>query len=71
MNNPDKQIRSGFLSVLSSVLAAFFGVQNRKNYEKDFRHGKAKDFVIVGLIMTAVLVLTVITIVKIVLSHAQ
>lgn len=47
------------LQIIGSVLASFFGVQNRKNRERDFRHGKAVHFVLAGLLVTLVFVFLV------------
>jgi hypothetical protein len=55
---------------VASVLASFFGVQSSKNRERDFKHGKASHFIVIGLIATAALVLTIFVIVKIVLKQA-
>ena len=45
------------LQVFMSVLSSFFGVQNRKNLERDFKHGKPSQYIIVGLVLTAAFVL--------------
>lgn len=57
-----------FFQVMGSVLAAFFGVQSSKNKERDFKHGNHKVFIAVGIVMTLVFLLTVITVVQIVLA---
>ncbi len=56
--------------VIGSVLASFFGVQSAKNRERDFSKGKAETFIVVGLVMTAMLVLTILLVVKLVLHNA-
>lgn len=56
--------------VVASVLASFFGVQSSKNRERDFKRGKAAHFIVVGLITTALLVLTVVLVVKFALKQA-
>ena len=43
-----------FLQIASSILASFFGVQSAKNRERDFAHGKARAFILVGVLMTIV-----------------
>ena len=68
MTEPDKA-PTLFQSV-TSVLAAFFGVQSSKNRERDFKHGKAATFIVVGLVMTGVFVLTVWLAVKFALKQA-
>lgn len=42
--------------VIKSVLAAFFGVQNEKQRQEDFQHGKPGMFIAVGIALAAVLV---------------
>lgn len=55
---------------MGSVLASFFGVQSRKNRERDFTHGNARRFVVLGLVFTLLFVLTVAGIVKLVMRNA-
>ena len=55
---------------VASVLASFFGVQSSKNRQRDFTHGKASHFIIIGAIATVVFVLTIVLIVKLVLKQA-
>ena len=68
---PEKEPRApGLWQVLQSVGAAFFGVQTGRNRERDFKHGKAVHFIVVGLVMTVVFVLLVIGLVQLVLRSA-
>ncbi|MCH9826846.1 MAG: DUF2970 domain-containing protein [Gammaproteobacteria bacterium] len=60
----------GLFDQLLSVLAAFFGVQSRRNRERDFKHGKAINFVILGVVMTIVFVIVLALVVKLVLRSA-
>ena len=55
---------------IASVSASFFGVQSSKNRERDFKHGKAAHFIVVGLVATAVFVLLVILAVRLALRQA-
>ena len=55
------------LQMISSVLAAAFGVQSSKNRERDFSRGKPMHFITLGLVFTVLFVLTVITVVNLVL----
>lgn len=64
-NNPQ-----GIGSVISSVMAAFIGVQSDKKRNEDFTKGKISTYVIVGLIGTAAFVLTIIGIVMLVMHFA-
>ena len=58
------------LNVFKSVLASFFGVQSSKARERDFTHGKPVHYIIVGLIFTAIFILTIWSVVKLVLHLA-
>lgn len=57
--------------VIGSVLASFFGVQSSANRTRDFQSGKARQFVVVGLIMTAACCLTLYLIVLMVIWLAR
>jgi hypothetical protein len=62
--------KPNLLQVIGSVLMAGLGVQSKKNKERDFKHGSFKAFVIVGLIVTVLFVVTVATVVSTVLDSA-
>ena len=62
--------RPGFFDVIKSVLASFIGVQSEKTRERDFTHGKAWHFIIIGLILTVLFILALWGVVKLVLSVA-
>ena len=64
-----KQVPS-FLSVLWSVLSSMFGVQSARKHEADFARGKPMHYILVGLLVTVVFVLTVWGVVKLVLALA-
>ncbi len=49
---PEKPL--SFFQMVGSVLASFFGVQSSKNKERDFKRGKASQFIAVGILMTLV-----------------
>ena len=55
---------------IGSVLAAFFGVQSRKNRERDFAQGKAGRFLVLGIVFTLLFVLAVVGVVKLVMRNA-
>ena len=69
MNDEDKKTPS-LLDVARSVLWAFIGVQKNKNYERDFKHGKPSQYIIVGLIAVAIFITVLITVVKFALAMA-
>lgn len=57
--------------IVGSVLASFFGVQSSRNRKRDFEFGKAKNFVVAGVIMTAVCCLALYSIVSVVIWLAR
>lgn len=74
MESNDQQERAernqevGLLRVVMSVLAAMFGVRGSKAHERDFTHGRPAAYVIVGLVLTALFVLTLSGVVALVLK---
>lgn len=56
-----------FWRMVLSVMQAAFGVQNRKNRERDFASASIKGFVVAALIFTTLLVLVLVTVVQMVL----
>ncbi len=62
-NNSSKQ-QPGPVDVAKSVAAAMFGVQSEQNRERDFSQGKPSHFIVAGIIMTVLFVLTLVTIVS-------
>jgi len=58
------------LGVLGSVLASMFGVQSNRRREEDFTHGKPSQYVIIGLLVTVMFVLTVWGVVSLVMKLA-
>jgi hypothetical protein len=59
-----------FLQVLGSVLASFAGVQSTEKRERDFRLGRPRDFILVGLLLTLVFILLVWGVVQLVMRLA-
>jgi len=59
-----------FLSVLGSVLASMFGVQSNRRREQDFTHGKPSQYIIIGLLVTVVFILTIWGVVSLVMNLA-
>ncbi len=56
--------------VFKSVLMSFFGVQTEATRQMDFTHGKPGQFIIIGLVLTALFIVMVFTAVKVVLYFA-
>ena len=69
MNEPQRPPHT-LWDTIKSVSASFFGVQSSKNRERDFKHGKASHFIVVGLVATAVFVGVVILAVRLAMRQA-
>ena len=69
MNEDDRKL--GFFQVLGSVLASFVGVQKNATRERDFKRGRPQDFILVGVLLTALFVLTVWGVVQLVMRIAM
>ncbi|MCL2917098.1 DUF2970 domain-containing protein [Shewanella litorisediminis] len=59
---------AGFLRILSSTLAAFFGVQSETNRQQDFSAKSPVPYILMGLLLAACMVLGLIWVVNLVLS---
>lgn len=68
----DEQIKRdpGLWEVTKSVLAAFLGVQSRKNYERDFTYGRPWQYIVIGLVGVGLFITLVVSVVMIVMSVA-
>lgn len=62
--------KPGWLAVLLSVIAAFFGVQSRRNYQRDFTSGRYWPYIFAGLILALSFVLLVYGLVRLALWWA-
>ncbi len=60
----------GFVNVMKSVFAAFFGVQSNKNRERDFSSGKFVHFLIAGIILLLLFMAAVLGAVQYMLATA-
>ena len=60
----------GLRQVVGSVVASFVGVQKSENRERDFQHGRARDFILVGALATVVFVLALWGLVRLVMYLA-
>ncbi len=59
----------GTMQIVRSVFAAAFGVQSSKNQQRDFKHGKARVFIIAGIVFTLLFIVTVFSVVRLVLTQ--
>lgn len=69
-DNNEPRRGPGFITIIGSVFAAAFGVQSKKNQERDFKHGKARIFIVAGVLFTLLFILTVFSVVTLVLKQA-
>lgn len=65
-----KASKPTLVDTFKSVLASFFGVQSDKNRQRDFQQGNPMHFIVVGLALTILFVLTVIGAVKLILHYS-
>jgi hypothetical protein len=61
--------KPNLIHIVKSVIAAMVGVQSDKNRQIDFQHGSLGAYVIVGIVVTVLFVLTIITVVKSVIGN--
>jgi len=59
-----------FRDTVVSVLFAALGVQSNKARERDFTHGKPSHFIVLGIAFTALFVLVILGVVKLILHLA-
>lgn len=71
MSDEDDNKPLSFGQMLQSILAAAFGVQSGKRRARDFSRGKPSHFVILGVLFTALFVLVIFSVVKLVLHFAS
>lgn len=61
---------NSFLDNLKSVLAALMGIQSNKKRERDFKQGDPSQFILLGVFVVFIMVVTLIIIVNKVISTA-
>ncbi|MDJ0739064.1 MAG: DUF2970 domain-containing protein [Gammaproteobacteria bacterium] len=66
----ERDKRLSFFQVLGSVVSSFAGVQKNATRERDFTHGRARDFIAVGVLLTVVFILLVWGVVQLVVGIA-
>ena len=60
----------GLIQAIGSAVAAAFGVQSSRNRQRDFQHGKARNFIIAGVLFTLAFILVLVFVVKLVLRQS-
>ncbi|WP_199610542.1 DUF2970 domain-containing protein [Flocculibacter collagenilyticus] len=66
--NASKEKSPTFFQIVLSVMAAFFGVQSKQNYQQDFNQGNPLPYIVVGIVMVILFVLTLVAIVSVVIN---
>lgn len=67
-HSSESQQSLSFFQMVGSVLSSFFGIQSSEKSRRDFKHGKASQFIAVGILMTIVWYGAISLIVNIVLA---
>lgn len=62
--------KPNLLQVVASVLAGLLGVQSAKNRERDFKKGRASDYILIYVILVLAMVAGMIITVNMVISGA-
>lgn len=70
MNQQEKPNKPTFLQIVFSTFAAAFGVQSGKNRERDFTSGNIYVYMTAGVIFTAVFVVSMVLLVRLVLKSS-
>ena len=65
--SPESEKAPGFFDIVLSTVAAAFGVQSKRNYQRDFHSGNIWTYVVAGIVFTVVFVLAVAGLVSMVL----
>ena len=60
-----------WLQAIWSVMASFIGVQSNTNRERDFEDGRFSVFVVAGLLMTLIFLLSVYGLVQLVMMYVK
>ncbi|HEX5127391.1 MAG TPA: DUF2970 domain-containing protein [Rhodocyclaceae bacterium] len=61
--------RSSFVATVIAVLSAFIGIRKRKDYHRDAVQLKPLQVIVVGVMCAALLLLTVIMVVKLLIAN--
>ena len=56
-----------YLNAIKSVMAAFIGVQKKENLIEDFNKKSATPFIVAGVLMAVIFVVSVYTVVQLIL----
>lgn len=67
-NEKSPSVRPGVLKIMQSIIAGAFGVQSDKRRQEDFSSHSPLPYIIAGLLFTVGFVVTLVLVVKLVLS---
>lgn len=67
-NEKSPSARPGVLKIMQSIIAGAFGVQSDKRRQEDFSSHSPLPYIIAGLLFTVGFVVTLVLVVKLVLS---
>ena len=67
---PEEQPPLGFFELVKSVGMSFLGVQSNQNRKRDFARGRLSHFIVIGLLLAMVFILTIVGVVQLVLRLA-
>ncbi|MCG2580003.1 MAG: DUF2970 domain-containing protein [Marinobacter sp.] len=67
-NEKSPSVRPGVLKIMQSIIAGAFGVQSDKRRQEDFSSHSPLPYIIAGLLFTVGFVVTLVIVVKLVLS---
>ncbi|GAA5316665.1 MAG: hypothetical protein AseanaTS_18690 [Candidatus Pelagadaptatus aseana] len=68
-SDPNREKSPGFFAIILSTIAAAFGVQSEKNYQRDFNKGNIWIYIASGLIFTIIFIVVVAAVVSAVLAN--
>lgn len=66
----EKEESLALWEVFQGILAMLIGVQSEKSFQRQFKHGKLHQFIIVGMIMTIIFIVHIILLVRFALNWA-
>ncbi len=66
-----KESKPSTITIIGSIISGAFGVQSSRNRERDFKHGRLRNYIITALIFVGLFIGGVVTIVQLVLKQAS
>ncbi|MDN3639701.1 DUF2970 domain-containing protein [Simiduia curdlanivorans] len=64
----EKTDKPNFFNIVLSTMAAAFGVQSKRNQERDFKGGNIYHYIVAGILFTVIFIVTVTLVVQSVLQ---